>query len=70
MFYRTAQFSNITCILMFPCCRVFDCRAAGQYKQWVAGAGCEVERVAWDHFSPHRVLASTDQGQVVCVDVR
>ena len=51
-------------------CRVFDCRAAGQYKQWVAGAGCEVERVAWDHFSPHRVLASTDQGQVVCVDVR
>ena len=49
---------------------MFDCRAAGQYKQWVAGAGCEVERVAWDHFSPHRVLASTDQGQVVCVDIR
>ena len=29
-----------------------------------------MERLAWDHFSPHRLLASTDQGQVVCVDLR
>ena len=34
------------------------------------GLLCEVERVVWDHFSPHRLLASTDKGQVVCVDLR
>jgi len=50
--------------------RVFDCRTAGQHKKWNVGTGAEVERVLWDHFNPHRVLASTDKGQVVCLDVR
>jgi len=50
--------------------RVFDCRTVGQHKKWSVGQGCEVERVVWDHFNPHRLLASTDKGQVVCVDLR
>ena len=50
--------------------RVFDCRTVGQHKKWSAGQGCEVERVVWDHFNPHRLLASTEKGQVVCVDLR
>ena len=49
---------------------MFDCRTTGQHKKWSVGSSCEVERLAWDHFSPHRLLASTDQGQVVCVDLR
>jgi len=50
--------------------RVFDCRTVGQHKKWSLGSGAEVERVVWDHFSPHRVLASSDQGQVACIDLR
>ena len=50
--------------------RVFDCRTVGQHKKWNVGSSCELERVTWDHFHPHRLLASTDKGQVVCVDLR
>ena len=50
--------------------RVFDCRTVGQHKKWSVGAGAEVERLVWDHFNPHRLLASTDKGQVVSVDLR
>ena len=50
--------------------RVFDCRTVGQHKKWSVGQGGEVERVVWDHFNPHRLLASSDQGSVVCVDLR
>ena len=48
--------------------RVFDCRTAGQHKKWKVGG--EVERLVWNHFQPHCVVASTDGGQVVCVDLR
>jgi len=48
--------------------RVFDCRTEGQHKKWKVGG--EVERLVWNHFQPHSVLASNDQGQVVCVDLR
>ena len=30
----------------------------------------EVERLVWNHFQPHNLIASNDQGQVVCVDLR
>ena len=49
---------------------MFDCRTVGQHKKWSVGKGCEVERVVWDHFNPHRLLASNDKGGVVCVDLR
>ena len=48
--------------------RVFDCRTEGQHKKWKVGG--EVERLVWNHFQPHSVLASTDQGTVVRVDLR
>merc|ERR1712098_238698 len=55
------------------CCdakvRVFDCRSPDSpTHSW--GVGGEVERVVWDHFNPHRCLASTDQGTVLCLDSR
>jgi len=60
--------------LLSGCCdgivRLYDCRAAGQGPggQWQLQG--EVERVAWDHFRPELCLASTDQGQVFCLDSR
>jgi len=58
--------------LLTGCCdntvRVFDCRTVDQHKKWAVGG--EVERVVWDHFNPYCCLASTDQGQVQCIDVR
>ena len=48
--------------------RVFDCRTAGQHKDWKVGG--EVERLVWNHFQPHNLIASNDQGQVVSVDLR
>jgi len=59
--------------LLSGCCdgavRVYDCRAPERASHTWALAG-EVERVLWDHFTPHTALAATDAGQLVRLDLR
>ncbi|XP_022079234.1 periodic tryptophan protein 1 homolog [Acanthaster planci] len=49
--------------------KVFDCRSAhDSFKTWSLDG--EIERVIWDLFQPFHFLASTDKGNVYCMDVR
>jgi len=48
---------------------VIDCRSPLEnVKKWDLEG--EVERALWDTFSPFQFLASTDKGNVYCVDIR
>ncbi|XP_038065265.1 periodic tryptophan protein 1 homolog [Patiria miniata] len=49
--------------------KVYDCRSPhDSFKTWSLDG--EIERVIWDHFQPFHFLASTDKGNIYCMDVR
>jgi len=58
--------------LVTGCCdakvRLYDCRSPEKPLVWRVGG--EVERVVWDHFNPHHLLASTEGGTVHYIDAR